>query len=523
MSAPARPRVAVAAPNRLAVDAGVDVVAQGGSAVDAAVAALLVTTVTEPGMISPMGGAFVTVWPGSGDPVVIDGNVAMPGLGGDSSRLRGGVVEVTSSYAGGLTTFGGYGSVAVPGMFAALDVASSMFGRVPWAALFPAAVDAARNGFRMGRTVAYYLTLMHELFTWHPETAAFLDQGRGRLPEEGDLMRSAGLAAAFEEIAHAGVSTLYTGDLATALVAASDAGGGLLTARDLAEYRAEPLQPLMSRLGDWTLATTPPPAIGGPCLAAMLHLLEQFEDPAVIGAGDDIPASTHGELLARIQHTVLMYRDRRMDRSTDLGHAGRELMRVVDSGSLASLSSSPDTVNVSAADADGTVCAITSSAGYGSGATIPGTDLILNNCLGEPELNRRGLHAMPPGSRMASNMAPTAGVSDDGTRLALGSPGSDRITTAILQVLKRFCVDGMTLQEAVDAPRLHVRVNGEGVADLQVEEGDLVDEVNRVGLPVTVHHPQFMYFGGIGAALVDPDGSLTAVGDPRRFVATAAG
>lgn len=510
-----RSGIAVVAPNRLAVDAGIEVAEQGGSAVDAAMAALLVTTVTEPGMISALGGAFVSVWPVGGDPVVIDGNVAMPGLGASGDRTGAGLHEVTSSYAGGMTTYGGYGSVAVPGMFAALDTASRMFGRVPWPELFPAAIAAARDGFRLGGTVAYYLTLMHELFTWHPESAAFLDQGRGRLPVEGDLMRSSELADAFSHIADAGAHTLYVGDLAAGLLAASDAGGGLLTARDLREYRAASVPPLMSRLGSWTLATTPPPAVGGPCLGAMLHLLERAEK-----ASDSVDMP-EGELVARIQQTVLTYRDRHIDRAADLGEAGRELMRLIDSGTFdtgALGSGSPNTVNVSAASTDGTVCAITASAGYGSGATIPGTGLVLNNALGEIELNRRGMHALAPGRRIASNMAPTVGRHDDGSRLAIGSPGSDRITTAIFQVLRHLCLDRMSLQEAVDAPRLHVRVDGQGGVGIQVERSDLVDEVAGVELDVTVHDPHSMYFGGVGAAVVDPDGGLSVAGDPRRSV-----
>src|SRR5699024_716909 len=104
-----------------------------------------------------------------------------------------------------------------------------------------------------------------------------------------------------------------------------------------------------------------------------------------------------------------------------------------------------------------TSCAVTASAGYGSGMDVGGTGLIGNNALGELELNRQGLHALAPGSRMASNMAPTTGRADDGGVLAIGSPGADRITTALLQVLLHFCLHDEGLQEAVDRPRMHVR------------------------------------------------------------------
>ncbi len=118
---------------------------------------------------------------------------------------------------------------------------------------------------------------------------------------------------------------------------------------------------------------------------------------------------------------------------------------------------SGSTVHVSVVDDNGMACATTASAGYGSGATIPGTGILMNNCLGEPELNRRGVHALRPGTRLGSNMAPSVGRHADGSVLAIGSPGADRITTALLQVLGGHALGGLDLQAAVDAPRLHVR------------------------------------------------------------------
>ena len=167
------------------------------------------------------------------------------------------------------------------------------------------------------------------------------------------------------------------------------------------------------------------------------------------------------------------------------------------------------------ADADGGACSITSSYGYGSGATVPGTGLWLNNCLGEHELNRG---ARPePGQRLPSNMAPTVGRRDDGAVLSIGSPGADRITTALLQVLASFAHGGVSLQEAVDRPRLHLQhlEDETGVARLQLEaEEDL--PLPTADLPVRLHHPHSMYFGGVGAAVRLPSGQVEAAADPRR-------
>jgi gamma-glutamyltranspeptidase/glutathione hydrolase len=172
-------------------------------------------------------------------------------------------------------------------------------------------------------------------------------------------------------------------------------------------------------------------------------------------------------------------------------------------------------------DSDGNACAITASSGYGSGATVPGTGLMLNNCLGEPELNRLGLHALPPGTRLASNMAPTVARQDGGAVLAVGSPGADRITTALMQVLARHCLRGMPLQEAIDAPRVHVRIEPDGSPNVQHEDDEeVLATLADLGTPSVSHGRLSMFFGGVGAAARRRDGSLEVAGDPRREAAT---
>ena len=177
---------------------------------------------------------------------------------------------------------------------------------------------------------------------------------------------------------------------------------------------------------------------------------------------------------------------------------------------------------MSVVDDAGTACAVTASSGYGSGATVPGTGLWLNNCLGELELNRGG--PLEPGERLRSNMAPTVGRHDDGAALAIGSPGADRITTALLQVLVPFAHGAAGLQQAIDLPRLHVNhLDEHGPdGDVRVEAEEDV-QLPALDLPVRRHHRHSMYFGGVGAALGGPGRALEAAGDPRRAGAVAVG
>jgi gamma-glutamyltranspeptidase/glutathione hydrolase len=173
-------------------------------------------------------------------------------------------------------------------------------------------------------------------------------------------------------------------------------------------------------------------------------------------------------------------------------------------------------------DGEGTACAVTMSSGYGAGITVPGTGMLLNNALGEPELNRLGLHRLAPGIRLASNMAPTTGRTDDGRVLAIGSPGADRITTALMLVLGQGCLHGKDLRHAIEAPRMHVRFEDDGTEVVEHEtDAAIAQAVREAGLRGNDQGVRQMFFGGVGAAYRRDDGVLEAAGDPRREAAVA--
>jgi gamma-glutamyltranspeptidase/glutathione hydrolase len=503
---------AVAAPSPASAKAGLDIARAGGSAVDAAIAAMVVAMSTEPGIVSALGGGFVTVFPPNGEPEVIDGNVEMPGRGLPVQRLGTGLREIQTTYGGGVTVQAGLGSVATPGSFAALGEAHRRHGRLPWAEVLAPAVAVLREGYCLGGAAASYLAITGTtVFGWDRQTAALVLDADGRPRRAGDLIRNPALADSLDVIAHRGARELYHGELAHLIADDMAERGGLVTAADLAAYRPVVRPALRLQFGPWSLATNPPPSIGGTLLTVML-----------------------GELAARtgrgwvdvieIQQRVLTYRQRVHDFSEDLEEDGYTLLERVATHGLAGLPTSASTAHVSVVDADGFACAITASAGYGSGATVPGTGLMLNNCLGEPELNRRGVHALPSGTRLASNMAPTVGRASDGATLAIGSPGADRITTALMLVLGRYCLMDVPLAEAIERPRLHVKVvDGQHCRVEYEQDEQMARAAAESGLEVTVHPPCSMYFGGVGAAHRDRHGALSAAADPRRESATAVG
>ncbi|MDQ3864860.1 MAG: gamma-glutamyltransferase family protein, partial [Actinomycetota bacterium] len=176
---------------------------------------------------------------------------------------------------------------------------------------------------------------------------------------------------------------------------------------------------------------------------------------------------------------------------------------------------SPHTTHLSCVDGEGLAVSITASMGYGSGLVVPGTGIPMNNTLGEPELNPRGFHALAPGERLISNMSPTVVSSEEGGIIALGSPGASRIPTAILQTLINVLDFGMTLEGAVLAPRFHAE------GDLFAYEAGArtanLDDYERV----LAYETPNMFFGGVNAVRLTPDGRFEAAADPRRSGGTA--
>lgn len=529
MSADAR--LAVATVSEPAARAGVEVGRRGGNAVDAAVAAGLAATVTHPGMCSLGGGGFLTIWPADGDPVTVDGGMEMPGRGLDEDELGRGGLRVELGYAGGVTTVVGAGSVATPGLLAACSLAVERFGRLPWREIVAPVLELARGGFPMPASSHAFLTYAHDVIYGHdPRSRSALHDADGQLLEPGATIEVDGLVGSLETIAREGAAAFYEGEIGARMVEHLRSLGGALTREDLRSYRAVIREPLEANLDTWRVVTAPPPSVGGAVVSALLALTA--ERPRERWTADAI---AH---LVRCQRAVVAHRERRLDPSADLAADVRRFLDAAASGDPDRLAREPSrgpqgsspasrrgpgsTLQASAVDADGTACSATFSDGYGSGVVPPGTGIWLNNCLGEEELNPRGYHGLAPGTRLISNMAPTVARPPGGDRvLALGSPGSERIPVVVHQVLMNRLRLGMSLEEAVQHPRCHVR-DGAAGPECVAEPGLPLEEVT---LPVHRYPERAMYFGGVAAAEheVDDDGraALVAAADTRRSGGTA--
>lgn len=499
-------KVVIASDAQIVVDAGAAVANRGGNAVDAALAATLSSMCTNLGIVAPGASGFITIWREGEQPIVIDAYAEMPGRGLDSVEIGSGMQEAFFDYGGGTKTMVGYGSVATPGMFAGLGLAAEKYGNLPWSEIVAPAQQQVKEGFPLSGVAAEYFAYTHQIiFGWHPDSHRAIHKADGSHLQVAERVSIAELSKSIELIADKGVDVLYHGELGERIAAEIQANNGLLTAEDLAQYRAIERSPITIDFGEWQIATNPAPAVGGACLAAMLLLMDKR-------SLSEWNAATVKKI-AEIQQAVLQYRSNHLEgRESEIEERAARLLEMAAKDDWTQSCQSPSTIHISAVDSDGLACSVTASSGYGSGVMAGGTGLWLNNSLGEMELHPQGLHDLSPGTRLTSNMAPTICRHPDGRVLAIGSPGASRITTAIAQVLFNFASLDFPLEEAISHPRLHFELFN-GAPAIACETGVNTEELNLT-------HRQFeglsMYFGGVQAALYHPTEGLNAAADPRR-------
>ncbi len=501
--------LAIASESTHTVDAGKRVAALGGNAVDIAVAAGLTATVAEALMCSLGGSAFINIKLPGRDPELIDGADAMPHIPeADRASEVKAWQQANIPYGDGISINVGHASVAVPGMLRALELAWQRHGSLPWREVVQPAVDQARAGVTVNQTLVNWLGMAgRAVFFQQPESrATFFPDGTDPL-QSGEYYCPPHLADSLEQIAREGADALYCGDLGAAWASEICGNGGYVTREDLAAYRARVRRPVQLESHGYRLALNPPPSIGGAMAGSMVQLYDSLWHAGMNTAERDL-------LIARIQRTMFSLREQ--EGSADWND--ERAARILEKPWLECFYHkvfAPNTMHLSVATGDGAVVALTMSNGYGSGISIPGTGIPTNNSLGEPELNPAGYFRIPAGGRLVSNMSPTVIWHPDGTTLAMGTPGASRITTTILQGWIRLGFEGMSIEDMVRAPRLHVEcIEGEFV--LQHEPGIDTSLAAREFRPRGFAQ-QDMYFGALNVAGMDAGARLHALADSRRY------
>ena len=502
-----KPVGAIACGHAVTAAAAREALQAGGNAFDAVTAAHAAACVAEPVLASLGGGGFLLAHPADGDPVIYDFFVQTPIERGDLERLEFYPVEV--DFGGVSQEFHiGIGATATPGAVCGLFEIHQDLCRLPLAQLLRPAIAAAREGVAITPLQRYMMHVIAPIYTATAEAKRVYAGGGDTMPEAGDVLRQPALADTFEALLAEGPALFHRGELAKGIVAACEEHGGQLGAADLAGYRVERRRPLAVRYRDAAVHTNPPPSTGGALIAFALRHMEAADGTAG-------PPSDEATRMVRVGRAMQAANVARGEMALgELLNVGLTDGQTAAAGET--LRFSRGTTHISVIDGEGNRAAMTLSNGEGCGRLVPGTGVMLNNMLGEADLSPDGWHCWRPDTRVASMMAPTL-LTIGERRFALGSGGSNRIRSAILQTIERL-TDGMAVQDAVGAPRIHME------GDLLSIEGGVsppADEALAAAFPNVERWPdKNLFFGGVHVAGVRQDAAgkreFVAVGDARR-------
>ncbi|MBV6320892.1 gamma-glutamyltransferase [Duganella violaceipulchra] len=465
----------VVSAQRLASQAGVDILKMGGNAIDAAVAVGYAQAVVNPCCGNIGGGGFMTIHLADGRETFINFREQAPAKASADMYLDadGNVIRDASLH--------GYLAVGVPGTVLGLDTAWKQYGKLTRAQVMAPAIRLAREGFVLTRADTDILDTQAARFHLDPGMArVFLRQG-GTPLQPGDRLRQPDLARTLAAIAARGPDAFYHGALPQAVERAARAGNGVISAADFAGYRITQDQPLNCSYRGYDFVAAPPPSSGGVTLCQILNVLEGYD---LKTTGPQSAATIH-VMVEAMRHA---YRDRNatlgdpafvdnpvahlMDKAYAAEIRARIGARATPSSELPPLPPAqqrerPETTHYSVVDQDGNAVSTTYTINGRFGALVmaPGTGVVLNNemddfTVKEGTQNLFGLvqgvaNAIAPGKRPLSSMAPTLVKKDGKVYMVLGSPGGSRIITITLQTALNVIDFGMAPQEAVDAPRIH--------------------------------------------------------------------
>ncbi len=461
--------------------------------------------VCEPLLTGPGAGGFMLVHTAAGENVLLDFFVAAPGRGSDreAGELTAFDVaftdDVTQTFHAGPASCGVYGTP--------LGVANALerFGTLSFADLAEEPARVARDGHEITPIQGYLIQILGSMVLSTDEGRAWFAP-HGRLLESGETMRNPELGDLISRLGREGPGFAYTGDVAVAVSDWVLDRGGLITREDLASYGVIDRTPAHATYHGRDILTNPPPSSGGILIAYSLDLLERVGRP--------------GDLRALVEVMDETNKARTEEFSIAL-HSQGYLERFLAKDGLASVAGEVEsrlgsTTHISAMDSDGCCVSVTCSSGSSSGVVVPGTGIHLNNMLGEEDLNPLGHHRHARGTRVPSMMAPTVVLHDDGRpEIVLGSAGSNRIRSAILQTILNIVDFNLKAENAVELPRLHLE---RGLVDAEPGvDPRALDSLERSGWKVQRWHERNLYFGGVQAAARDPEtGELSGGGDPRR-------
>ena len=504
---------AVAAGHSETATCAADILRDGGNAFDAVVAAHLVACVSEPVLSSLGGGGFLLAKKSTATPVLYDFFAQTPLE--KSPETTGSFYKISADFGTVTQDFRiGPGSVAVPGTVKGLFNIHEELCTMPLSRLAEPAITLARNGVEMNAFQADIFRIVKPIYEVNSEVKKhYSNQISGGLFVEGELFKRPLFADFLENLHKEGSKLFYEGEIAKAIREVCSVSGGHITAKDLRNYRVIKRNPIRSEAFNHTVYINPPPSSGGILVAFALKLCEkigiQKHDPWSIGFVKKVAEVQRIVNKARLE---LLLNNQGKNPDTDL--LDEELLEIYRNEVLQNFSSERGTTHISVADGNGNLAALTTSNGEGSGVMIPGTSIMLNNMLGESDLFPGGMGSWTPNCRISSMMAPGLLQLDNGTEIVFGSGGSNRIRTAILQVLLKISAYEIGIEDAVNHPRIHIEeeiLNIEGGFDRLI-----VEQLKNLFTESKIWQNKSLFFGGVHVVSRSSRGEFTGCGDPRR-------
>jgi len=490
----------VASGHPLVSEAAGIVLKEGGNAFDAVVAAGFASTVVEPALNNLGGGGLLLGHSADkGHNLFFDFFVDTPGLGLKNRVDEPHFFPVTIHFSGSKQIFNvGLGSVAVPGTLKGLLYTHKRLGFMELADVLAPAIQLAKSHV-VNERQAYFLKLLYPIMTLFPEGNAIYKPG-GNYLKEGARQVNTDLSSFLEMVAAGDGDMFYHGEIAKRISLDMEANGGLLTHQDLAAYEVKERTPMAVSFRDYKLLTAPAPSIGGALIGLSLSLQSLYGRPDYAFAKDEYLLHTTGLMqeVEKIRKSGFSTeKDLKAFFNSTQGEQSMESIRLFSRG----------TTHISIADKNGNCASMTCSNGEGSGYFAPGTGVMLNNMMGEDDLHPEGFHSSPSGQRVGSMMSPSLLIKDGDVKLVIGSGGSKRIRTAVTQVLYQVVDYKRSLQEAIDAPRLHW--DGDVV---QIEPGFPAKAVETLAGRVKLNEwaAKGVYFGGVHAVIPGIEGAADA-------------
>jgi gamma-glutamyltranspeptidase/glutathione hydrolase len=504
---------AVACGHAETAKAAESILREGGNAFDAIIAAFLTSCVVEPVLASLGGGGFLLAHTGNQRDVLYDFFAQTP----HAPRLRDKLDFYPIHADFGTTTQEfhiGLASIATPGAIKGVFEIHRDLCTIPMHVLVQPAIEAARHGVVMSSFQAYILNIIAPILAATEESRQqYQSPGHPeKLISEGELFKLSRAADFLEVLATEGSDLFYRGEIAQTIASMCATGGGQLTRQDLADYRVLVRKPVNMLYQQHRVLTNPVPSCGGTLIAFALNMLEHASIRTC-----DFGSRAHLQLLAE---TMKLTNEARFE-----AHAGSSeqmaLQHLLDASLLeeyrhrivGNIRSLHGTTHMSVMDNKGNVAALTASNGEGCGHIVPDTGVMLNNMLGEEDLNPDGFYRWPADRRMTSMMAPTLVMCPDGRKISLGSGGSNRLRTAILQVLINIIDFAKPLHEAINQPRIHFESDL-----LSIEPGfemKALEPLFESFAHYKLWEQQNLFFGGVHA-VTEHHGHFDGAGDQRR-------